>query len=111
MMKDLLDKVYKAMDNKQASDIVVIDFRNQSAFVDYFVIGSARNARMAKAILDSVEEVAYSFGIEIKNKHQNLDSKWLLLDLGSIVCHIFYDGEREVYNLENLWKDLPIVKM
>lgn len=110
-MKDLLAQVYKAMDDKQAEDLVIIDFRNHSPFVDYFIIGSARNQRMAKSILENVEEIAIKNGVEIKNTLNAKDSKWLLLDLGEIVCHIFYDGEREVYNLEGLWKDLPTIKV
>lgn len=109
-MKDLLKIVYEEMDKKQADDIVIIDFRNYSPFIDYFIIGSARNARMAKAILESVEEVVEKEGFEIY--HKNIDgSKWQLLDLGDVVCHIFYDDERYIYNLEGLWKDLPTIKM
>ena len=109
-MKDLLKIVYEEMDKKQADDIVIIDFRNYSPFIDYFIIGSARNARMAKAILESVEEVVEKEGFEIY--HKNIDgSKWQLLDLGDVVCHIFYDDERSLYNLEGLWKDLPTIKM
>ena len=110
-MKDLLKLVYDAMDDKQADELLVIDFRSHSPFVDYFVIGTARNQRMAKAILENVEEKVLENGFEIKHSYINNESKWLLLDLGEIVCHVFYDGEREVYNLEGLWKDLPTVKM
>lgn len=110
-MKDLLKIVYKAMDDKQADDLVVLDFRKQSPFVDYFIIGTARNYRMAKSIIDNVEEQTISNGFEVKHSYVEKDSKWLLIDLGEIVCHVFYDGERQLYNLEGLWKDLPIVKM
>lgn len=110
-MKDLLKIVYKAMDDKQADDLVVLDFRKQSPFVDYFIIGTARNYRMAKSIIDNVEELTISNGFEVKHSYVEKDSKWLLIDLGEIVCHVFYDGERQLYNLEGLWKDLPIVKM
>ena len=49
-MKDLLRTAYDAMDEKLASDLKVIDFRQQSPFVDYFIIGTARNYRMARSI-------------------------------------------------------------
>ena len=110
-MKDLLKLVYDAMDDKQADELVVIDFRSHSPFVDYFVIGTARNQRMAKSIIENIEDVVIQNGYEVKHSYTNGDSKWLLIDLGEIVCHVFYDGERELYNLEGLWKDLPIVKM
>ncbi len=109
-MKNLLEIAYKAMDDKQAVDITVIDFRKQSPFVDYFIIASARNYRMARAIIENVEEEAIKNGFSIKHTHID-DSKWLLIDIGEVVCHVFYDDERQVYNLEGLWKDLPIIKM
>lgn len=110
-MKNLLEIAYNAMDEKLAEDLVVIDFRGQSAFMDYFIIGTARNYRMAKSIIDNVEDKALMAGFKVKQSYSDSDSKWLLIDIGSVVCHVFFDGEREVYNLEGLWADLPIVKM
>lgn len=110
-MNNELKLIYKAMDDKQAEELVVLDFRTQSPFVDYFIIGSAKNQRMAKSIIENVEEVAINNGYNVKHSYIDKESKWLLIDLGEIVCHVFYDGERELYNLEGLWKDLPKVKM
>ena len=110
-MKDLLKIAYKAMDDKQADELVVLDFRDQSPFVDYFIIGTARNQRMAKSIIENVEEEVIKNGFDVKHSYIEKDSKWLLIDLGEVVCHVFYDGERQLYNLEGLWKDLPIIKM
>jgi ribosome-associated protein len=109
--KDLLRIAYDAMDEKQASDIVVLDFRHTSPFVDYFIIANARNQRMAQSIIENVEDKALEAGYPVKQRYVEKTTKWLLIDLGSIVCHVFYDGERELYNLEGLWKDLPTVKM
>lgn len=110
-MKDLLRTAYDAMDEKQASELVVIDFRKQSPFIDYFIIGTARNFRMAKSIVENVEDKAAEEGYEVRHSYVDDSSKWLLVDLGEVVCHVFYDDEREYYNLEGLWKDLPIVEM
>ena len=99
------------MDEKLAEDLIVLDFRKRSPYVDYFIIGTARNYRMAKSIVDNVEEKALENGYEVKRIYAEKETKWLLVDLGDVVCHVFYDGERELYNLEGLWKDLPIVKM
>lgn len=110
-MKDLLQTAYEAMDEKQAENMVVIDFRKQSPFIDYFIIADAKNQRMARSILENVEEKAENEGYAIKHIYAESTTKWFLIDLGSVVCHVFYDGERELYNLEGLWKDLPTVKM
>ncbi len=110
-MKDLLTTAYKAMEDRLASDIVVIDFRNQSPFVDYFIIASARNQRMAASIIDNVEQEVTKEGYEVRSNKNTKESKWYLIDLDTVVCHVFYDDARQNYNLEGLWKDLPIVKM
>ena len=110
-MKDLLKTAYDAMDEKLASDLKVIDFRKQSPYLDYFIIGSARNYRMARSIVENVEDKVLEAGYEVRHSYIDDSSKWLLIDLGDVVCHVFYDGEREYYNLEGLWKDLPSVEM
>lgn len=99
------------MDEKQAADLKIIDFRGQSPFVDYFIIGSARNYRMARSIIENVEEKTLEAGYEVKHSYIDDSSKWLLIDLNDVVCHVFYDGEREYYNLEGLWKDLPTLEL
>lgn len=110
-MKDLLRVAYDAMDERLADDLVVLDFRNQSPYLEYFIIGSARNYRNARSIVENVEDKALEAGYEVKRLYTENTTKWLLIDLGDVVCHVFYDGERELYNLEGLWKDLPRVKM
>ena len=110
-MKDLLKTAYDAMDEKLASDLKVIDFRKQSPYLDYFIIGSARNYRMARSIVENDEDKVLEAGYEVRHSYIDDSSKWLLIDLGDVVCHVFYDGEREYYNLEGLWKDLPSVEM
>lgn len=110
-MDNLLQIAYKAMDEKLAEDLVVLDFRNQSPFVDYFIIGSANNERKAKSIIENIEDQAIKNGYEVKHSYNEKDSRWYLIDLNEVVCHVFINEEREIYNLEGLWKDLPIVKM
>lgn len=103
---EIKDEIIKLLDDKQVDNIVTLDFREHSPFFDYLLIGSVRNARMANAAIDVVEEYADKNNIEVKHINNNPESKWFLIDLGSIVVHIFYDGEREKYDLEGLWKDL-----
>ena len=91
-MSELLQKVVHAADQRLAEDLIVLDFRGHSPFTDYFVIASAKNERMADSIVDH-------------------GSRWLLVDLYEIVLHVFVGEERQVYNLEKLWGDLPRVEV
>ena len=99
------------MDEKLAEDLLVIDLRSQSPFIEYFIIGTAKNYRMARSIIENVEDKVLQEGYQIKHIYNTESSKWLLIDIGDVVCHVFYDDERQLYNLEGLWKDLPRVKM
>ena len=103
-MSELLQKVVHAADQRLAEDLVVLDFRGHSPFTDYFVIASAKNERMADSIVDHVIEEAEKAGYAVR-------SRWLLVDLYEIVLHVFVGEERQVYNLEKLWGDLPRVEV
>ena len=107
---DLINKVYEAVDKRQGEDIVVLDFKENSPFLDYFLVCSARNTRHAFSIIDEIEELAEKENISVKSKSNNKESGWLLIDIGSVIVHVFVGEERARYNLEGLWRDL-IVKL
>ena len=110
-MSDLLKEVFKVLDDKQAENIKIIDLRNNSPFIDYFVIASASNSRKAKALIEAVEDMCDQKEYKILHKNLSDISSWQLLDLGEVVVHIFHDDDREKYGLEALWKDLPTVEL
>ena len=102
-----LEIIVKALDDKLGKDIVAIDMQLASPMYDTFVICSAENERLMNALRDSVEEKCHEHGYEVKRIEGRRNSKWLLMDFGDIVVHIFGIDEREVYNLEKLWADMP----
>ncbi len=104
---DLLNCVQQAMDKKLATNIVVIDFREESSFCDYFVIGTAQNHRMARSIVDHIEEEVLKNGWQIRSIEGDKESAWQLIDCYQVIAHIFVGEERESYRLEKLWGDLP----
>lgn len=103
---ELKDKIVNLLDEKQIEDITVINFKDHSPFLDYFVIGTARNGRNAKATISYLEELCDKEKVPYHQGFNNDESKWYLFDAGSVVVHLFFDGEREKYDLEGLWKDL-----
>lgn len=100
-----------AMDEKAAEDIKVIDLRKISSLADYFVIGSASNERLVKAISDNVDKMLSEKGLEVRAREGEDSSTWILLDYGDFIVHIFKNEERVFYNLERLWKDAPYVEI
>lgn len=104
-MKELLTALYKELDDKQAEDIMMIDVKNITSICDYFVIASADNVRKVKAIADHAEDFLKSNDLELRAKEGTDSAKWILLDFGNIILHIFENEERDYYNIEKIWKD------
>lgn len=102
-----LEIIVKALDDKLARDIVAIDMQLASPIFDTFVICSADNDRLMNALRDSVEDHMEENGYTVKSIEGRRNSKWLLMDYGDIVVHIFNQEERDSYNLEKLWSDMP----
>lgn len=107
-MDRLLNAVLQELDKKLAENIKIIDFNNVSPFNDYFVVCTARNIRHALSLIRDIKDVAGKNGFEIKAVEGDESSDWLLVDLYSIVIHIFVGESRSVYQLEKLWGDLPV---
>lgn len=96
---------------KKAMEIVLIDLRGLSSVTDYFLIMSGNSDRhtqaIAEAILKKMEEKGYKpLGVEGLT-----EGRWVLLDFGELVIHIFYEPVRQYYDLEGLWADAPQIRI
>lgn len=104
-MRELMTELYNELQEKQAEDIVMLDIKNITSIADYFVIASADNVRKVKAIADHAEDFLKKNNLELKSQEGKDTQKWILLDFGNIIIHIFENEEREYYNIEKIWKD------
>ncbi len=75
------------------------------------MICSGNTDRRINAIVDEVVEQAYKNQIDVKRVEGKEASKWVLIDLGDVIVHVFNQGEREFYQLEKLWSDAPLVDL
>ena len=105
--------IVKGMQEKKASDIVVLDLRDLSnAIADFFVICSGNSDKQLDAIATSIDEEVFKalkenpWHIEGKN-----NKEWMLLDYINVVAHIFRKDRREFYALERLWGDAGITEI
>lgn len=105
MKNSILEKIYKQLDEKQAEDILILEVGEISSIADHFVIASADNERKVKAIADSIEDELAKEGIEPRAKEGFDTARWILLDYGDVMVHVFKDEERSFYNIEKIWKD------
>jgi ribosome-associated protein len=97
-------------DDKKGLDLVIYDLRGLSDVTDYFVIVTAQSKLQSRAIAAAVEKGLRDLGVRKMSLEGNADSRWVLLDYGPVVVHIFSADLREYYSLESLWGDAPKVK-
>ncbi len=105
----LLELVVRAADDKRAEDIMAMDVREVSILADYFVVMHGNSEKQVQAIAEEIINQSQKSGYEVKRVEGRESAKWLLIDLGDIVVHIFHYSERAFYNLEKLWSDAPLV--
>lgn len=99
-----------AAESKQADDVVILDLQEHTPVTDYFVIVSAGNRIQIKSITEAVTEALEAAGERPGHTEGRQDGRWVLLDFGDVVVHIFATQEREFYALERLWGDAPVLE-
>ncbi len=107
-LKRKIKKIVSLIEDKKGENIIVLDLKGLTWITDYFIITSGDSQIQTKAIaeniLTNVEEIPISVeGID--------DGKWILIDYGEIIVHIFLNETRDYYKLEKLWADAKIVEI
>ena len=100
----------RAADEKQASDVIVLDVGEILAITDLFVVASANNKRQVRTISDAITDaVRKETGRSPLSSEGVTEQQWILIDYGSVVVHIFDDETRRFYEIERLYRDAPLV--
>ena len=93
----------KALEDKKALDVVLIQLENKSTIADAIIIATGTSQRHVLTLLDTVEEALRKAGADIIGVEGTENGQWVLLDTGDIVVHIFQEDARQLYRLEKLW--------
>ena len=100
----------QAADQKQATDVTVLDVGEILAITDLFVVASAGNKRQVRTISDAItDEVRTQTGRSPLSSEGVTEQQWILIDYGSVVIHIFDDETRRFYEIERVYRDVPAV--
>jgi ribosome-associated protein len=97
----------EAAAEKKASDVMALFVGETLVVTDYFLIATGANDRQVHAIADGVEDALREAGVKPIGREGGQELKWVLLDYGDFVVHVFQAAEREFYRLEKLWSDAP----
>lgn len=107
--KELAIIAARAAAEKQGRDILILDVAELISILECFVLVSGNTDRQVKAIVDGIEKELAEAGVKPLRREGERDLRWVLLDYGDIVVHVFNAEERAYYELERLWKDAPII--
>lgn len=99
-----LEMVLATLEDRKAEAVQTIDLQGRTLIADYFVLASGTSNVHIRAIVDGAMEKLKKEGQRAASVEGYTDAKWVLVDFGDIVLHVFAAEEREFYNLESLWK-------
>ena len=103
--KEIVKIAYKALDEKKAEDIKIIDISDISVIADYFVIANGTNSSQVEAMVDEVTDALAKEKIHAERIEGIRSSGWILMDYNDVVIHIFSREDRLFYDLERIWRD------
>ncbi|PTM59550.1 ribosome-associated protein [Desmospora activa DSM 45169] len=106
---ELAQLAASAAEEKKAQRVTILDIRGLSVIADYFVICHGNSQTQVKAIVDAVRKKMQEADIPVKGIEGLSESRWVLVDLGDVVVHVFHKDERDFYDLERLWGDAALV--
>lgn len=106
-IREIAQLAAETANDKKAKDTIILDIRGLSVIADYFVICSGNSETQVQAIASEIKDKMNEYGVEVKGTEGLDQARWVLLDLGDVVVHIFHKEERDFYRLERLWADAP----
>ncbi len=101
----LVKAIAKVLDDKKALDIRALRVGHLTVITDYMLIASGRNILQTKALAEDVEDKMAELGVPLRSREGNQEGRWIVLDYGTVLVHIFHPEAREYYHLEKLWSD------
>lgn len=106
-MEQLLDIVKKAIDEKKGERVIKYEFSALNPYIDEVIICSASNVRQVHAIAQHIKDEVREHGFSVRSMEGTQESRWILVDINSVIVHVFLDEERAHFQLEKLYADLP----
>ena len=109
--RDILQIAALAADSKQAEELVALDVSGPLPLTDVFLLASGRNERQVIAIASEIEDKLIEAGVKTIRREGREQGRWVLLDFGDLIVHVFHEEDRMYYSLERLWKDCPAIPL
>jgi ribosome-associated protein len=108
---ELLQIAARAADDKSGEDLVALDVSGPLPLTDVFLLVTGRNERNVQSIAGEVEDKLNEAGVKTLRREGRTEGRWVLMDFGDLVVHVFHEEDRMYYSLERLWKDCPALPL
>ena len=102
---DLANEICKLIGEKQTTNILTIDVSEKTALTNYYVVCTARNVTIAKDVCEFIQSNLEESGIFVTRIDGEKDGKWIVMDYGLVIVHIFHSEMRDFYKFEKLWAE------
>ncbi|NOY65069.1 MAG: ribosome silencing factor [Nitrospirae bacterium] len=106
-----LKAIVEAASEKKAKDTEVLHLTGLTIMTDYFVICSGESTTQVRTIVDYIEEQLRKAGVKPSGIEGYSHSKWVLMDYGDVIVHVFEEETRQYYEIEKLWIDAPRIEV
>jgi len=103
--QEKLDLIREALDERKAEDIQVIDLAGKTLITDYFVIASGSSNIHIRAVVDGIMRKFKEKRLKRPDVEGYTEARWVLMDFGDVVVHIFAPEDRAYYDIESLWRE------
>lgn len=107
--EEMLRIAAEAAVSKGGEDLVALNVSEPLPLVDIFLLVTGNSERNVAAIADEVEDRLIEAGHKRVRREGRAEARWVLLDFGDLIVHVFHQEERVYYGLERLWKDCPVI--
>ena len=103
--------IVEAAHERKADDVIGLDVREISSFADTFIIATGTSDRHVRSVADSIEAALKTQGEPPMGIEGYDEGRWILVDCGDTIVHIFQREIRDHYDLERLWSDAPSLEL
>ena len=103
--------IVEAAREKLAEEIVALDVRQAVSFADFFIVATGRSDRQVRAIGDGIAEALTKAGEKPLGIEGYEEGRWLLMDFGDVIVHVFQPDVRRHYDLERLWSEASVIDL
>ena len=102
---DLARKIAQLLYDRKARDIIALKVDHLMVITDYLVLATGSSALQTHALMDHLDQELSALGVQPRRIEGQQAARWIVMDYGTVIVHIFHPEDREFYRLERLWSD------